>query len=67
MNRPYKDVPMIALIILIENYTKMVKDNENYQKDLDLMIQEIDIRFNKADDKQITIDEYIRRRNGEGN
>ena len=67
MNRPYKDVPMIALIILIENYTKMVKDNKNYQKDLDLMIQEIDIRFNKADDKQITIDEYIRRRNGEGN
>ena len=63
MNRPYKDVPMIALIILIENYTKMVKDNENYQKDLDLMIEEIDIRFNKADDKQITIDEYIRRRN----
>lgn len=67
MNRPYKDVPMIALIILIENYTKMVKDNETYQKDLDQMIEEIDIRFKKEDNKQITIDEYIRRRNGEGN
>ena len=45
MNRPYKEIPLIALIILIENYTKMVKDNFHYQKDLDLMLEEINIRY----------------------
>lgn len=62
MNRPYKEVPLIALIILIENYTKMVKDNFHYQKDLDQMLEEINIRFNIEDDKQISIDDYIRSR-----
>ena len=62
MNRPYKEVPLIALIILIENYTKMVKDNFHYQKDLDQMLEEINIRFNIEYDKQISIDDYIRSR-----
>ena len=62
MNRPYKEIPLIALIILIENYTKMVKDNFHYQKDLDLMLEEINIRYNIEDEKQISIDEYLRKR-----
>ena len=65
MNRPYKEVPLIALIILIENYTKMVKDNFHYQKDLDQMLEEINIRFNIEDNKQISIDEYLRKREQE--
>ena len=65
MNRPYKEVPLIALIILIENYTKMVKDNFHYKKDLDLMLEEINIRYNIEDNKQITIDEYLRKREQE--
>ena len=59
MNRPYENVPLIGLVILIENYTKMVKDNFNMQHDLDQMIQELNIRFG-YEDKQITIDEYMR-------
>lgn len=59
MNRPYENVPLIGLVILIENYTKMIKDNINMQHDLDQMIQELNIRFG-YEDKQITIDEYMR-------
>lgn len=59
MNRPYEKVPLIGLVILIENYTKMIKDNFNMQHDLDQMIQELNIRFG-YEDKQITIDEYMR-------
>lgn len=39
MNRPYENVPLIGLVILIENYTKMIKDNINMQHDLDQMTQ----------------------------
>lgn len=46
-NRPYKYVPLIALTILIENYTKMVKDDYKFQKDLDQMVEELNIRFNQ--------------------
>ena len=59
MNRPYEKVPLIGLVILIENYTKMIKDNFNMQHDLDQMMQELNIRFG-YEDKQITIDEYMR-------
>lgn len=62
MNRPYEYVPLIALIILIQEYSKMVKDNFKYQKDLDQMQEEIKIRFNIEDDKQISIDDYLRSR-----
>ena len=65
MNRPYKDVPLIGLIILVQEYTKMVKENNKMQKDLDQMIEEINIRFNIKDDNQITIDDYLRSRNNE--
>lgn len=61
MNRPYENVPLIGLVILIENYTKIIKDNFNMQHDLDQMIQELNIRFG-YEDKQITIDEYIRKK-----
>ena len=67
MNRPYKEVPLIALIILIENYTKMVKDNFHYQKDLELMLEEINNRYNIEDNKQITIEEYMRSRKNDSN
>lgn len=59
MERPYEKVPLIGLVILIENYTKMVNENFNMQHDLDQMIQELNIRFG-YEDKQITIDEYMR-------
>lgn len=62
MNRPYEYVPLIALIILIQEYSKMVKDDFKYQKDLDQMQEEIKIRFNIENDKQISIDEYLRSR-----
>lgn len=65
MNRPYEYVPLIALIILIENYSKMVKDNFNMQKDLDQMVEELNIRFNIPNNKQISIDEYLRKREQE--
>lgn len=59
MNRPYENVPLIGLIILIQEYTKMAKENFKMQHDLDQMIQELNIRFG-YEDKQITIDEYMR-------
>lgn len=46
-NRPYQYVPLIALLILIENYSKMVKEDFKLQKDLDQMIEEINIRYKK--------------------
>ena len=67
MNRPYEKVPLIALIILIQEYSKLVKDNFNMQKDLEQMEEEIKIRFNIEDDKQITIDDYLRSRKNESN
>lgn len=60
MNRPYEFVPLIGLLILIENYSKLVKEDFKLQKDLDQMREEINIRFNLEDDKQISIEEYIR-------
>ena len=60
MNRPYEYVPLIALIILIQEYSKMVKDNFKMQKDLEQMVDELNIRFNIPSDKQISIDEYMR-------
>ena len=62
MNRPYENVPLIGLIILVQEYTKMAKDNIKVQKDLDQMLEEINIRFNIEDDKQISIDDYLRSR-----
>ena len=64
MNRPYKEIPLIAMIILIQEYSKMVKDNYKFQEDLDQMLKELNIRFNidKEEIKQITIEEYLRKR-----
>ncbi len=60
MNRPYENVPLIGLIILIQEYTKMAKENFKMQQDLDQMLEEINIRFNIKNDKQISIEEYMR-------
>lgn len=67
MKRPYKEIPLIAMIILIQEYSKMVKDNYKFQEDLDQMLEELNIRFNidKEDIKQITIEEYLRKREQE--
>lgn len=60
MVRPYEKVPLIGLIIMIEAYTKLSKEDFTYQKDLDNMIEELNYRFDyKEKDKQITIEEYI--------
>ena len=68
MKRPYKEIPLIAMIILIQEYSKMVKDNYKFQEDLDQMLEELNIRFNidKEDIKQITIEEYLRKREPAG-
>ena len=65
MERPYEKVPLIAMIILIQEYSKLVKDNFKMQKDLDQMVEELNIRFNIPSDKQITIDDYLRSRKNE--
>lgn len=61
--RPYEFVPTIGLIIMIENYTKLAKDNIKMQQDLKKMVNELNSRFKtQEDDKQISIEEYMRGR-----
>ena len=67
MERPYEKVPLIAMIILIQEYSKLVKDNFKMQKDLDKMQDELNRRFAKPEEnRQITIEEYMRSRKNEG-
>lgn len=63
INRPYQFVPTIALIILIEAYDKMIREGDfKKQQDFDLMYAEFEFRINikKEEDKQITIEEYMK-------
>ena len=66
-NRPYEYVPTYALAILIDHYGQLVKSGFfKLQNDLDLMKEEFTKRTTlPEDDKQISIDEYIRSRNNE--
>ena len=67
--RPYEFVPTYALAILIDHYEQLVKTGFfKLQKDLDLMKQEMDIRFNRPieDDRQISIEEYMRSKKKDG-
>lgn len=51
--RPYQYVPLIALLILIENYSKLIHDgNFKLQNDLDKMIDEINLRFGNTRKKE---------------
>ena len=68
MKRPYEYVPLYAIAILISEYEKLVKAGfYNLQPELDKMQTELNKRFEYKDleDKQITIDEYIRSRKHE--
>ena len=63
--RPYEYVPTIALIILIEAYDKMIREGDfKKQYDFDLIYQEFETRFKikEEEDKQISIEEYMRSR-----
>lgn len=63
--RPYEFVPTYAIAILISEYERLVNAGFfKLQSDLDKMQAELDKRFERpVEDKQITIDEYLRKRN----
>lgn len=64
--RPYEFVPTYALAILIDHYELLVKSGFfKLQYDLDLMKEEFTTRITLPDDKQISIDDYIRSRNND--
>ena len=62
--RPYEFVPLYALMVLIQHYEGLIKEGYfKQQEELDLMKAELEIRFKKPQqDKQITIEEYMRNR-----
>lgn len=62
--RPYEYVPTYALAILVDHYELLVKSGFfKLQYDLDLMKEEFTKRTAlPEDDKQISIDDYIRSR-----
>lgn len=62
--RPYEFVPTYALALLISSYEEYVKQGFfRLQNDLDKMNEEWVIRFKKPEeDRQISIEEYIRSR-----
>ena len=63
MERPYQYVPLVGLIELHEFYKREVESgNFKLQEQLEYINKEIRIRLTPVDDKQITIDEYIRKR-----
>ena len=65
--RPYEFVPLYALMVLIQHYEGLIKEGYfKQQEELDLMKAELEIRFKKPEeDKQITIEEYMRSRKNE--
>ena len=69
VERPYKYVPTAALCILIDKYKQIVNSGDfKKQKDLDEINEELNIRFyTKKDDRQISIEEYMRSRKNECN
>lgn len=66
--RPYEFVPTCAILILINEYAKAIREGDfKKNKDYELMLKELDIRFFtiKENNKQISIEEYMRsRKNG---
>jgi hypothetical protein len=61
--RPYQFVPTTAMVILINEYLKLIQEDFKKQKDLDLMLEEMKQRFSlPQEDKQISIEEYMRSR-----
>lgn len=69
VERPYKYVPTVALCILVEQYKNFVNSGDfKKQKDLDEINEELNIRFyTKKDDRQISIEEYMRSKKNECN
>lgn len=65
--RPYEFVPLYALMVLIQHYEGLIKEGYfKQQEELDLMKAELEIRFKKPEeDRQITIEEYMRSRKNE--
>lgn len=63
--RPYEFVPTYAIAILISEYERLINAGFfKLQPDLDKMKLEFNKRFEKPEeDKQISIEEYIRSRN----
>lgn len=62
--RPYEFVPTFAIVILLEEYGNLVKAGMfKLKPEFDKMKEELDIRFAKPkEDKQISIEEYMRSR-----
>lgn len=61
--RPYEYVPTYAIAVLQQEYSKLIQIGFfRLQKDLDKMNEEMGIRFDtqKMEDKQISIEEYIK-------
>lgn len=69
VERPYKYVPTVALCILTEQYKIFINSGDfKKQKDLEEINEELNIRFyTKKDDRQISIEEYMRSRKNECN
>ena len=65
--RPYEYVPTYAIAILIEEYERLIKVGFfRLQNDLEKMKAEMQLRFSQPEeDKQISIDEYMRSRKNE--
>ena len=67
-DRPYQYVSTFALVVLIEIYDKKIQEgNFKLQRDFDLMYEEFERRLEikKEEDKQISIEEYMRSRKDE--
>lgn len=66
--RPYEFVSTYAIAYLIEEYKRLVNSGMfRLQDDLNKMEEELNIRFAKPEeDRQISIEEYIRSRNKNG-
>ena len=61
--RPYEYIPTYAIAVLQQEYSKLILAGFfRLQKDLDKMNEEMGIRFDtqKMEDKQISIDEYVK-------
>lgn len=67
--RPYEYVPTYAIAILIEEYERLIKVGFfRLQNDLEKMKAEMQLRFSQPEeDRQITIEEYMRSRKNESN
>ena len=67
--RPYEFVPTCALLILLNEYGRMIREGDfKKNNDYELMLKELDVRFfyQREESKQISIDEYMRGRRKNG-